>query len=287
MRKAILVLAALSCLEGCLIREHEDWNNVLDPANTHLSKMVRVPAGRFTMGSGSTIAGREDEALRTVRLSAFLLDSVPVTQKRWNALMDTNPSGHLDCPNCPVENVTWFEAVEYCNRLSKREGLDTVYSWTGKTMQGARVVGLADIFCHNDRNGYRLPTEAEIEYATRAGTTGTYPWGNDSLAYDPYAWVFTNSNGKTHPVAAKLPNAWGLYDMVGNVWQWGNDWYGLQYNLADTVNPSGAATGDQRVRKGGAYSFTVLYTTSANRGWLYPEKSIVDIGFRVARSLVP
>lgn len=268
---------------GCMIRENKDWDNPLDPVNVGASGMVSIPAGTFSMGSGSPIPERRDESLRQIRLSAFLLDTVPVTQERWSAVMDTNPSAHQNCPNCPVENVTWFEAVVYCNKLSKRHGFDTVYTWSEMTRENRRIIDLKDIVCHRNRNGYRLPTEAEIEYALRAGATGTYPWGDDSLAYDPFAWVFTNSNGKTHPVATKRANAFGLYDMVGNVWQWGNDWYRIEYDIADTIDPMGPATGEQRVRRGGAYGFTVLYSTSANRGWLFPSHAMGDIGFRCAR----
>ncbi|MFH0871486.1 MAG: SUMF1/EgtB/PvdO family nonheme iron enzyme [bacterium] len=158
-------------------------------------EFVLIPAGRFLMGSPPSETGRdsgEDPQREVVITHPLYLGKYEVTQAQWRAIMTNNPSKHQNCDDCPVEGVYWNDAQEFLRRLNQRSGT----------------------------TGYRLPTEAEWEYACRAGSGGTYSFGDDPGRLGEYAWYSDNSGGKTHPVGQKRPNAWGLYDMHGNVYEW-------------------------------------------------------------------
>src|SRR5262245_61454414 len=159
-------------------------------------EMVLVPAGTFTMGDG---AGRPDETPHSVSVRSFYLDRVPVTQELYEKVMGVNPSKRK-APKNPVERVQWTDAVRFCNRCSELEGLSPCYDLT--TWE-----------CRFDADGYRLPTEAEWEYACRAGSTGKYCFGDAENELPRYAWLKPHSHGKPQPVGQKQPNRWGLYDM--------------------------------------------------------------------------
>ena len=202
--------------------------------------MVLIPAGTFTMGDG---AGRPDETPHTVSVSSFYLDRYPVTQELYEKVMGVNPSKHKGKKN-PVERTQWTDAVRFCNKCSELEGLTPCYN-------------LDTWECDFDADGYRLPTEAEWEYACRAGSTGKYCFGDDEAELPKYAWFKPHSQGKPQPVGQKQPNRWGLYDMHGNVWQWCHDWYGENYYAESPAeNPRGPATGKMRVLRGGAWDCT-------------------------------
>ena len=178
---------------------------------------ILVNPGCFTMGSPVGEEERfEDEQQHEVCITkAYYLKETEVTQREWREVMGTSPSYFESCGDtCPVENVSWFDAIAYCNTLSKKEGLPQCYLGSGKDIT---FVGLG---C----KGYRLPTEAEWEYAARAGATGAR---NGDLA--SVAWYEGNSDLKTHPARQKSANAWGFYDMLGNVWEWCSDWYSDSY----------------------------------------------------------
>lgn len=173
-------------------------------------------------------------------------------------------------PDYPVESVSWYDAVEYCNWLSDKEGLDRCYSGSGK-----------DIKLDIAKNGYRLPTEAEWEYACRAGTTTDYYWG-DKMDGD-YCW-FGNRRGQVHPVGQKEPNAWGLYDMSGNVWEWCWDWYDNEYyKKSPENNPTGPSVGSTRVLHGGGWGNGADGCRSASRSYTWPGIAGGDVGFRPVR----
>jgi formylglycine-generating enzyme required for sulfatase activity len=176
----------------------------------------------------------EENPIHRVTISAFYIDTTEVTQNEYLLLMKTNPSRFVQGTH-PVENVTWYDAVLFCNARSIRDHKDTVYKYNsilGRNPNGG-VTGLEDLSIDMKKNGYRLPTEAEYEYACRAGSTADYYWGMnfpptthaDTLEIDNNAVWYFNSPNCTQPVASKKPNIWGLYDMNGNVWEWCNDWY--------------------------------------------------------------
>ncbi len=230
---------------------------------------VAIPPGTFTMGSPSNEEGCDiDETQHTVTLTrGFWLQATEVTQAEWKAIMGSNPSEHKACgKSCPVETVSWFDAVAYLNKLSAREGLEPCYD-------GTRFKGLA---C----TGYRLPTEAEWEYAARAGTTGARYGDLDAIA-----WYGGNSAHRTQPVGTKQANAWAVYDMLGNVYEWVQDWY-RSYPTSGVTDPQpqGDTGGGRRVYRGGSWRFAARYARAASRGWVGPAGCANDLGLRAARS---
>ncbi|MDR2534656.1 MAG: formylglycine-generating enzyme family protein [Treponema sp.] len=233
--------------------------------------MVWISGGGFQMGSAD---GETDELpVHTVQVSGFFLGKTPVTQKEYEALMGSNPSRHKG-ENLPVENVSWYDAVEYCNKLSILEGLSPAYSGSND-----------HIVCNFTVNGYRLPTEAEWEYAARGGN-------RDSLRFDyaggnnitPLGWFKDNSEGQSHEVGTKLPNSLGLYDMSGNVWEWCWDWYG-PYQAGNQEDPTGPASGAERVNRGGSWNSGGVQARSTYRSLGNPRSRYRDLGFRILRSV--
>jgi formylglycine-generating enzyme required for sulfatase activity len=233
---------------------------------------VRIAPGEFDMGSAKSEDGRHaDEDQHRVSLTrAYFMKSTPVTQGEWKAVMTTNPSHFQRCgDDCPVERVTWRDAVTFLNQLSVKEGLQPCYE-EGRFI-GDRFVGL-------DCTGYRLPTEAEWEYAARAGSPDRRYGEIGDIAW--YTW---NSGGQPHPVGQKQANAWGLYDMLGNVWEWCQDWYG-PYEPSAT-DPIGPAEGDFRVFRGGSWLSDEWFARAANRYWSPPGLGYRRIGLRPVRTI--
>ena len=214
--------------------------------------MVVIPAGQFEMGSAE---GNDDEQpVHRVAIRTFELSETEVTQAQWRAVMGSNPSRFQGCDDCPVENVGWKDTKEFLQKLNVKA-----------------------------TRPYRLPTEAEWEYACRAGTRQQYCGGS---RLDSVAWSSNNSGGKTHPVAGKEANAFGIYDMNGNVWEWVEDCYHANYEGAP---PDGAAWSagncTLRVLRGGSWFAEPAYTRSTNRVGHEEGFHNGNIGFRVARSL--
>jgi len=245
-------------------------------------EMIQVPAGTFTMGDPQ---GQPDEQPHQVQVSSFYIDKYPVTQEEFaQAMKDEYPSqcqpSRWKDPHNPVEQISWAYAVRYCNRRSIREGLRPCYNL--ETWQ-----------CDFTADGYHLPTEAQWEYACRAGTTGRYFFGNDESKLKNYAWYRDNSSRKPHPVGQKPPNPWGLYDMLGNVWQWCNDFYKVDYYQdCPKENPRGPETGDSKVLRGGCWSSkadslrcAVRYNESPNYADICFGYDIY--GFRCVRNAPP
>jgi len=178
--------------------------------------------------------------------------------------------------------VSWGDAVLYCNARSKRDSLDSVYTYTSVSGTPGDGSELNGVFIDTSKKGYRLPTDAEWEYACRAGTTTEFYWGNDTTTTGDYTWYWSNSDSVTHNVATKIPNVTGLYDMAGNVWEWCNDFYSATYyTISPSTNPGGPSTGTTRVvRGGGRYNGpTGMKSANRDRGDLtYREKVL---GFRV------
>jgi formylglycine-generating enzyme required for sulfatase activity len=212
---------------------------------------VKIEPGEFMMGSPDSEQGRSaDEVQHRVKLTKeFFLAKNLITQGQWKAIMGNNPSNfHGD--GLPVEMMPWGDADAFCKKLSEKEG----------------------------RN-YRLPTEAEWEFVCRAGTNTACYFGGDPEQLGDYAWWGLNSSFHTQPVGLKKPNAWGLYDMVGNVRQWCSDWYG-DYPKADQVDPQGPVNGDSRVLRGGAFNEGPNHCRSANRNSSSPATGYNNVGFR-------
>ena len=248
------------------------------------SNMVRINGGTFTMGSPVDEPDRyDDEIQRQVRVSSFSIGKYQVTQKEYEEIMGNNPSHFKGEQNLPVENVSWFDAIEYCNKRSQWEGLTPVYTIDGSGNN--RTVSW-----NREANGYRLPTEAEWEFACRAGTTTTFYTGNNITTsqanYNGNYPYNNNSNGeyreKTMSVGSFPANRWGLYDMHGNVWEWCWDWYG-DYESGVQADPIGAVSGAYRVMRGGSWNDLGQYLRSAQRGCYHPGYRFEFIGFRLVR----
>ena len=216
--------------------------------------MVWIEGGTFMMGSegeGSWLSGggfQDEKPQHKVSLDGFYMDTTEVTQEQCERAIGKNPSKFKNCQTCPVDNVTWNEAKEYCQKIGKR-----------------------------------LPTEAEWEYAARAGTRTRFYWGNTKD--DNYMWYMGNAHHQTHPVAQKQPNAWRLYDMSGNVSEWCADWYDKSYyGGSPERNPQGPVSGKTRVLRGGDWISGGLVPSSTRRLDNKPDKRNNYYGFRCVRS---
>jgi formylglycine-generating enzyme required for sulfatase activity len=257
---------------------------------------VRIPAGTFMMGSPASEEGRDsDEMQHQVTVDGFYMGKYEVTQKEWTEvmgnMMGSNPS-YFKGDNLPVENVSWYDAVEYCNRRSLKEGLSPAYRGSGN-----------NITCDFKATGYRLPTEAEWEYACRAGTITRYYSGDredtlvrvgnvaDLAVKEKHPnWTIVNGldgYAETAPVGRFIPNEWGLYDMHGNVWEWCWDWYGAYSGEAQT-DPVGplipSFLGTRRIVRGGGWSNGAGLVRSAIRYGHTPSYRNNYLGFRLVRS---
>ena len=230
---------------------------------------VLVEGGTFRMGNAS--GGNDEKPVHSVTVSSFYMCDHEVTQAEYKAVMGTNPSS-FSGNNKPVEQVSWYDAIEYCNALSKKEGLKACYTKSGNTYT-----------CDWSANGYRLPTEAEWEYAARGGSKAkgyTYSGGNTAVSV---AWTKDNSGNTTHDVKTKNANELGLYDMSGNVSEWVWDWYG-NYGSTSQTNPRGSSSGSYRGRRGGSWGDTASNATVSYRDGNSPNRTANTRGFRVARS---
>jgi sulfatase modifying factor 1 len=275
-RRAFAWLAIILMASGCSKTDRqgggfaESLPRVEAPSG---GTLVLIPAGTFNMGDQG---GGATEAPHAVSVSSFYLDAYPVTQELYANAMGVNPSKRKDKRN-PVERTQWTDAARFCNRCSEIEGLTPCYN-------------LSTWECDFEAGGYRLPTEAEWEYACRAGSSGKYCFGDADNELPQYAWFKPLSQGKPRPVGGKLANRWGLYDMHGNVWQWCNDWYGESYyRESPTQDPRGPATGKMRVLRGGAWDSIAEKCRSASRYKEFPVYSDAcfgadSYGFRRART---
>ena len=251
--------------------------------NTPVNFMVKVEGGTFKMGSkdSDNSADNDEQTEHTVTVKDFELCKFEVTVWQWKQYVKANKLKMPEKPtwgfqdNYPINNITWEEAVSYCNWLSKKEKLTPVY-----TQQGP------NIFCNFNANGYRLPTEAEWEYAAKGGNKAKDTKFSGSTSVNDIAWHKANSKGTPHTVGTKLPNEIGIYDMSGNVWEWCWDWYNKDYyKIEDGNNPKGPTMGERKSVRGGSWDSKINYLRPANRISTIPSKTHEFYGFRVARSI--
>lgn len=219
------------------------------PGSGSEPEMVYIQGGTFQMGSNES---DDEKPVHSVTVGSLYMGKYEVTQKQWEAIMDNNPSSFSGCDNCPVERVSWNDVQEFIQKLNQRTGKD-----------------------------FRLPTEAEWEYAARGGNQSrgyTYSGSNN---VDEVAWYTSNSGSKTHPVGQKRANELGLYDMSGNVWEWCSDWYGSDYyRSSPATNPKGPSSGPYRVYRGGSWGSIPEGCRAAIRGSAPADRGI-DLGFRL------
>jgi formylglycine-generating enzyme required for sulfatase activity len=224
-------------------------SNYIESAYGVNLQMVFVQGGKFQMGSKD--GGSDEKPVHQVTLSDFFIGKVEVTQRQWQYVMGKNPSFFKGCDDCPVEQVSWNDVQEFIRKLNRKSG-----------------------------KNYRLPTEAEWEYAAKGGNKSkgyTYS-GSDSIG--DVGWYTKNSDSKTHLAGQKQPNELGLYDMSGNVLEWCSDWYG-RYLPRSQVNPKGASTGDSRVYRGGGWGYLSRSCHTTNRDRTGPGSHSFNLGFRV------
>lgn len=257
---ALVIMVAAMVANVALLLEQDVPENAESGVLTNSAGMelVPIPGGSFVMGSRRESAGRTEEMpAHPVRVEPFYLGRTEVTQAQWQSVMGTNPS-RFKHPRKPVTQVTWFEAREFIKRLNRRE----------------------------ETTKYRLPTEAEWEFAARAGSDTAYSFGDDPAALENYAWYGHRADVGARPVAQRRPNPWGLYDMHGNAWEWVRDCWHPDYEDAPAVARQWQG-GDCSVRvvRGGGWDSAAPFLRSAVRGSYSPDMADLSTGFRLARDL--
>ena len=246
---------AVLCLFSCTIDPNDAANNDSDGDDDDTGegmgelRWIPIPGGTFEMGCSPDDSGCfDDEKPRhTVTISSFHMTETEITQQQYKEITGETPSLFTGQENLPVERVHWYNADDFCKEI-----------------------------------GGRLPTEAEWEYAARAGTTTKYYCGNDPFCLDDIAWYYNNSDSQPHPVGGKIPNAWGLYDMTGNVWEWCSNWYDANfYDSGSSLNPQGPDNGEERISRGGTWTSISSHLRISHRSRVDP--GFKGNGFRCAR----
>jgi len=257
------------------------------------NKMVYVKGGKFRMGDVWGIGEKDEKPAHEIMLNDFYISKHEVTQQQYENVMLYNPSCFRGA-NLPVDNVSWYDAILFCNKISKLEGLEPCYDLKG-----------SEVIYDKEANGYRLPTEAEWEYAARSCGRDDQKWsGTDKISkVEDFSWIWKNSgenylkgefseeklqknNCRPHPAGTKKPNKTGIYDMSGNVFEWCWDWYDENYySRSNDDNPTGPKPGNLRVIRGGQWTRTINNCRTSNRFGFNPVMSYAVIGFRVVRNV--
>ena len=304
---AVLMLAAMVLFTGCPNAAGGNSGGSNTPA-VSTDKTYTVGGISFTMKGIAAVTNKSightdnasDNGPHPVSLSAYLIGETEVTQDLWQAVMGSNPSHFSGSPEGsevqgkrPVENVSWYHAIAFCNKLSLKLGLTPCYT---VTVSGSPIdfetLAYSDIPTSDStdwnntvldmtKNGFRLPTEAEWEWAAKGGTTDKWAGTNTESELGTYAWYNANSNNKTHEVKKRTANGYGLYDMSGNVAEWCWDRYSST-TPTGRQDPTGAASGNYRVVRGGGWEFGANGAARAFRGYLNPDNRFSSLGLRVA-----
>jgi len=250
----VLIVAAVTLYRVAIPAQGQGARLAPRLTNSLGMEFVLIPTGAFTMGASD--GNFDEQPVRTVHISQpFYLGKYEVTQSQWAAVMGHNPSAFHAHPGLPVEHVSWEDVQEFLRRLNSAEG----------------------------GTPYRLPTEAEWEYAARAGTMTAYGFGSDMSRLDEYAWYGGNTHNQSYPVGQLKPNAWGLHDMHGNVWEWVQDWYET-YPVGTVTDPQGPGSGVSRVFRGGGRNNVAWRCRSSSRGHGLPDSHLNAVGVRVFRA---
>lgn len=236
-------------------------------------EMTLVKGGTFKMGNSYEDVFEDELPVHSVTLNDFYIGTYEVIQSEWNSVMGSNPS-NFKGENFPVDNISWYDAIEFCNKLSEKEKLTPCY----KIGRNRKVT------FNQTANGYRLPTEAEWEYAARGGqySRGYVYAGGNSI--DAVAWYKNNSIGTSHATGMKVANELGLYDMSGNLWEWCWDWYSNSYPNISETNPTGVPFGTERCRRGGGWHIISKSCRLTNRLGTPPSMSFNYVGMRLVRN---
>ncbi len=307
---AVVVMAAV--LISACSSDSDDTPVTPNTTADRSGAMVLIKSKGASFQMGSTAGSSDEQPVHAVAFTYdFYMDTTEVTQETYDRVMLAGYAGYGtpfwgapfgEGPNYPAYSVEWEDAALYCNALSRQEGLDTVYAYTailGTPGNGCKFNGLT---MHPERNGYRLPTEAEWEFACRAGSTTDFYWQKN---YQPYpetaadsseisaaavwaanSWYLSSDHADfgTRPVAQHTPNAWGLYDMAGNLTEWCHDWYGDNYYAESSASdPTGPDSGDWHALRGGNWGNEAVYLRSSNRTFSSPDYLFYFIGFRTVR----
>jgi sulfatase modifying factor 1 len=290
MLVAAIFLAGCSFWEDLPAEEEQETDTTVTLEHSGGMVLVKAKDSSFEMGSNENDQGSVTQPVHKVSFTYdFWMDTTEVTQGNYDSIMTAFCPGYLDSvwdvvagagSTYPAFNRNWYDAALYCNARSKRETLDTVYYFDSIAGTPGSGCSLKISAINMSRSGYRLPTEAEWEYACRAGTSDEFYWGQaDSREY---AWYTMNSSSRTNPVAKRKPNRYGLYDMSGNVAEWCNDWYAA-YDDQDAVDPTGPSSGNYRIQRGGCWANEVELISSSTRVIGQSIERNSGVGFRVVK----